>query len=493
MFEHITPEEAGITSARVLEYIERLERNGLAMHSVLIAKGDKLLCEAYWKPFDKDFNHRMYSQTKSYTAIAIGLLEEDGKLSLDDKIADHFPELIENELHPYMAELTIRDMLKMETTGAGANWFNSADPDRTHLYFNGQSPLYRPSTIYRYDSAGSQVLASLVDKLAGKPMFDFMYERIFRHLGTFQNATILKTRNGATWGDSALVCTSRDMLSFARFLMKGGVWEGKRLMNEEFIKTATSRLTDNNITGFRRYNAHGYGYQIWRWERGFGFNGMGCQYTVCVPESDLTFVCTADNQGDLGAGEVIIGGFFDCIVRPAVAKPLPADPINNRALNELLSSLTLVTACGEPTSPIIEKINGRTYVAEQNSTGITRFGFFFNPDGTGEFRYTNAQGDKVIYFGLGKNVFAKFPELGYSDGFGGVRTTNGFMYDCAASAAFGMEDLLQLRVQIIDRYFGNMSARFGFRDGDVTVCMVKTAEDFLGAYQGTFVAHAEQE
>ena len=88
-------------------------------------------------------------------------------------------------------------------------------------------------------------------------------------------------------------------------------------------------------------------------------------------------------------------------------------------------------------------------------------------------------------------MFAKFPELGYSDGFGGVRTENGFMYDCAASAAFGMEDLLHLRVQIIDRYFGNMSARFGFRDDDVTVCMVKTAEDFLGAYQGTFVAHAE--
>ena len=491
MFEQIKPEEAGISSSRVLEYIERLERNGLAMHSVLIAKGDKLLCEAYWKPFDKDFNHRMYSETKSYTAIAIGLLEEDGKLSLDDKIADYFPELIEGELHPHQAELTIRDMLKMETTGAGPNWFAGDDPDRTHLYFNNSAPTYRPATIYRYDSAGSQVLASLVDKLAGKPMFDFLYERIFSHLGTFKNATILKTRNGATWGDSALVCTSRDMLSFARFLMKGGVWDGKRLMNEDYIKTATSRLTDNNITGFRRHNAHGYGYQIWRWERGFGFNGMGGQYTVCVPECDLTLVCTADNQGHLGAGEIVISGFFDCIVRPALMKPLPIDHAAAKALDECLSSLTLATAVGEPTSPLIEKINGRTYIAEKNATGITRFSFCFNPDGTGEFRYTNAQGDKVIPFGLLKNVFAKFPELGYSDEYGGVRTTNGFMYDCASSAAFGTDTLLHLRVQIIDRYFGNMSARFGFCDDDVTVCMVKNAEDFLGAYQGTFAAHAE--
>ena len=491
MFEHITPEEAGITSARVLEYIERLERNGLAMHSVLLAKGDKLFCEAYWKPFDKDFNHRMYSQTKSYTAIAIGLLEEDGKLSLDDRIADYFPELIERELPPYQAELTIRDLLKMETTDAGPSWFASTDPDRTHLYFNGSVANYRPATLWRYDSAGSQVLASLVDKLAGKPLFDFLYERIFSHLGTFRNATILKTRNGASWGDSALVCTSRDMLSFARFLMKGGVWEGKRLMNAEYIKTATSRLSDNNVTGFRRYNSHGYGYQIWCWERGFGFNGMGGQFTVCVPESDLAFVCTADNQGHLGAGEAIIGGFFDCIVRPAMAKPLPPDPITNRALDELLSSLTLATAFGAPSSPIIDRINGRTYISEKNRTGITRFSFTFDDSGMGEFRYTNAQGDKVIPFGLCKNVFGKFPQLGYSDGYGGVRTTNGFMYDCAASAAFGTDSTLHLRVQIIDRYFGNMTATFAFRDDDVTVRMVKNAEDFLDEYSGTFVAHAE--
>ena len=491
MFEHITPEEAGITSARVLEYLERLERNGLAMHSVLIAKGDKLLCEAYWKPFDKDFNHRMYSQTKSYTAIAIGLLEEDGKLSLDDKIADYFPDLIENELHPYHAELTIRDMLKMETTGAGANWFASTDPDRTHLYFNGPAPLYRSGTIYRYDSAGSQVLASLVDKLAGKPMFDFMYERIFRHLGTFQNATILKTRNGASWGDSALVCTSRDMLSFARFLMKGGVWDGKRLMNEEFIKTATSRLTDNNITGFRRYNAHGYGYQIWRWERGFGFNGMGGQYTVCVPESDVVFVCTADNQGNLSTTDLVVNGFFDYIIRGMGDKPLPEDPEGVAALEELIGGLSLVTAPGEPTSSIIPKINGRTYIAAENRTGITRFSFTFAEDGTGEFRYTNAQGDKVLRFGLGKNVYAKFPQLGYSDGVGGAVTDNGFMYRCAASAAFGEESVMHLRVQIIDRYFGNMIATFAFRDGDVSVRMFSHAENFLKEYQGMFTAKAE--
>jgi hypothetical protein len=55
-------------------------------------KGGKLFAEYYWAPFNKDYCHRMYSQTKSYTSVAIGLLEEEGKLNLDDPIAKYFPE-----------------------------------------------------------------------------------------------------------------------------------------------------------------------------------------------------------------------------------------------------------------------------------------------------------------------------------------------------------------------------------------------------------------
>ena len=488
MFAKITPEKAGVASCRVQEYIEYLERRGLVMHSVLLAKGEDLFCEAYWKPFDKDFCHRMYSQTKSYVAIAIGLLVEDGLLSLDDTMASYFPELCERELPEWLAALTIREMLMMRTTGGGVNWFASPDPDRTHSYLNDVNPQRPSGTLWMYDSAGSQVLSSLVEKLSGKSLFDFLNDRIFRHLGTFKTAEILKTRNGASWGDSALVCTSRDMLSFARFLMNGGVWDGKRLMNEAYIKEATSRQTDNFRLGFAGHTSYGYGYQIWIYEQGYGFNGMGCQFTICVPETDMIFVCTADNQGNAAAGAMIINGFFDYIVRPSVAGELPPNPEGCRALEALCGKLDLATACGEPTSSFIEQLNGVTYIANQNPTGISKFSFHFAEDGTGEFRYTNAQGDKVLSFGLGKNVYGLFPQFGYSDGNGGTVTTNGFRYRCAASAAFGEEKVMHLRVQIIDRYFGNLTMTFAFRDEYVTVQCLKFAENFLGEYQGNFVA-----
>ena len=73
MFEKITPEKAGISSRAVAEYISLLERYNTSTHGLVMMKGDKIFAENYWAPFNKDFCHRMYSQTKSFVSVAIGL------------------------------------------------------------------------------------------------------------------------------------------------------------------------------------------------------------------------------------------------------------------------------------------------------------------------------------------------------------------------------------------------------------------------------------
>ena len=120
-------------------------------------------------------------------------------------------------------------------------------------------------------------------------------------------------------------------------------------------------------------------------------------------------------------------------------------------------------------------------------TPIEGFRFTFNGD-EGMLEYVNAQGEKQLPFGMKKNVFAKFPQFGYSDEYGVTKTTNGFMYNDAASFAWLEDKKLILFVQIIDRYFGNFHAIFGFNGDIAHVRMGKTAEDFLQTYQGTFTA-----
>ena len=490
MFEKITPEQAGISSNAVAKYISIMQRRGVSLHSVLMLKDGKLVCEAYWKPFDKDFKHRMYSQTKSFVGVAIGLLLEEGKLALDDKVADYFPDRIDGEVAEYLKNQTIREMLTMSTVGNCKNWFTAGDPDRTHLYYNDGRKGRPSGTIWEYDSAGSQVLCALVEKLSGKKLLDYMKEKLFNRMGTFQTANVLQTPNGDSWGDSAMLCTLRDIASFAHLVMRYGKWEGEELMSEAYLREATSAVRHNADSAIYHVFHHGYGYQIWRTERnGFAFVGMGDQITLCFPDKDVVFTITSDNQGTQFVRHNIVTNFVDLILDEMADEELPANPAEEQTLEQTLANLELRSVKGMEDSPFRSELNGVKYICQENPMGITEFTFRFAEDGkTGEWIYTNAQGEKRVPFGINHNVFGNFPQYGYSNDRGGERTTDGFTYKDAVSVAWLEEKKLLINVQVIDRYFGNFSVIAAFKGDEACAMFTKTAEDFFNEYNGTLIA-----
>ena len=140
-----------------------------------------------------------------------------------------------------------------------------------------------------------------------------------------------------------------------------------------------------------------------------------------------------------------------------------------------------------------DELCGKVYEMGKNPYGWKQFSFEFTENGKGVLRYTNEQGDKELPFSFGDNTFCKFPQYGYSDEYGRVVTTNGFRYDCASSAGWLSEKVLSLRVQIIDRYFGNVFMIFAFKGKEVGISMVKTAEYFLGEYDGRATAKLKED
>jgi hypothetical protein len=184
------------------------------------------------------------------------------------------------------------------------------------------------------------VLCALAEKLSGKSLFDFLNERIFSHLGTFKTATILKNRNGDSWGPSALICTSRDMASFGRFVLNYGTWNGKRLMNEEYLRKATSCLVSNEQSAWKTAFSHGYGYKIWRTEQdGFAFFGMGDQITIMHPATDTVFVITSDNQGFVPGSDIIVDNYFDYIITHSAPTSVQTEIASTYEINELTEFL----------------------------------------------------------------------------------------------------------------------------------------------------------
>ncbi len=497
MFKNVKPEQIGIESKYVKSFIEQLEDLSLATHSVIMCRGNDIFCEAYWKPFDKDFNHRQYSQTKSFVGIAIGLLEEEGKLKLTDKICDHFRDRIKREVPKFLEEQTIEDMLTMRTAVENQYWFREdSNKDRVDTYFN-DSIVCRPSgTTWQYDSPGSQVLCALVERLAKKPMLDYLKLKLFNKMDAFKNASILKTPTGESWGDSALLCTPRDMLSVARLLMDKGNFNGEQLINEEYVKKATSPIVADTMDAHEHGIYCGYGYQIWTMAHGaFAFLGMGQQLTFCYPEQDLIFVINSDNQGAVTSHPDLMQIFFDKILKNLKDKPLKDNELEYQELNKYINTLELKCIKGIESKELKDKINGKKFVSiDENKQGIKYIKLSFNSDDTGVLSYKNAQGEKELEFGVNKNVFGRFPQYGYSNDVGGIQSTDNYLYKCATSVAFTSQNQLSIYVQVVDRYFGNLSIMMGFKDDYVTVKMTKVAENFFNEYHSDydFVAKLEK-
>lgn len=477
--EYITPAKAGIKKQHIQAVLEKFEKRGINMHSILMARSSKLFFERYWEPFQADTPHRMYSVTKSFVSVAIGCLWEEGKIALDDPVIKYFPDKLPPVVHPYLQEQTIRDMLMMCTCFAGGYWFTPDVTDRLRYYF-GQEAVRPAGTIFDYDSNGSYVLGCLVERVSGKSLLDYLKEKVLDRIGGFENACILETPDGTPWGDSALVAKPIGLMHFAQCVMHKGAWEGEQLLSAEYLALATAKQTDNSVEDRIAFDRYGYGYQFWMAEQGFAFVGMGGQFAICVPEKDFVFVCTGDNQlSDPQAFPIIFDTVFECIVDQLEDRELPEEaPV--AAENPPLSVVR-----GEKWSPFASKIDGCWFECTKNPMGITRFRLDF-PDGDqGVFTYINDQGEKKLAFGMKQNAFGLFPQFGYSDQRGNVHEVTDFRYRCAASGGWIEKQKLQLRVQIIDRYFGHLVITFGFKSPDsVGVRMIKCAEDFLAEYDG---------
>jgi hypothetical protein len=172
--------------------------------------------------------------------------------------------------------------------------------------------------------------------------------------------------------------------------------------------------------------------------------------------------------------------------------PLAPDPDADAELATYLSTRKLFHLPCDRISDFANEINGVTFCAEGNPMGIKWFRFEFeNASMEGRLHYENAQGVKCIPFGFGHNVFAQFPQEGYSDEVGN-EVVPGHTYRAAFSADWPKERMLRIRTQIIDKYFGNLGMVFAFRDArSVSVRMVRRAENFLNEYAGTMTAFAE--
>lgn len=480
MFElkRSVPEAVGIPTAALEELIKQLEDFHIPMHSLLVMRHGKLVLEAYYKPYTADTLHRMYSITKSFSSLGIGLLEADGKLSLKDPICDYFPEYVTEETHPWVREMTIEHLLMMSTchdmtaykkTSTTENWVES---------FFKKEPTHRPGTVFMYDTSASHTLCALVEKLTGMDVLDFLKERFLRQIGVGEDTYILKDPFGVSMGGTGLMLRPEELLRVGMLLMNHGKdpshygeADAKQIYPADYIERATAFHTSTTVNSLRE---KGYGYQFWRIPReGYACLGMGGQALLCYPKEDMICVITADTQNVPGASDLI----YPILERTLFAGinqeagPLPEDPTAEKRLEEVCRNLSIPVLPQFWNGETVEQqVNGKLYHVEQrNGYPFTQFSVVFEGDG-GVLYYTIDYNTYRLPFGFGKLAESLFPA-----------------YDqkCAASASWVSSDTLYICSWLIDECVASIYFKLHFGpDGTLTIRMKKTEETKFNEYQG---------
>lgn len=470
-----TPEAQGIPSDAIVKFIKRLEEQKIPMHSILIVRHGILVAELYYDPYGKNTLHRMFSETKSCVSLAIGLLEAEGRLSLNDKICDFFPEFLPKKIHPWLAEMTIENLLMMETCHNMTTYNKKSVTENWVESFFLTPPTHRPGTIFMYDTSASHTLGALVEKLTEQKLLDYLKDKVLREIDFSEESYVIPDPFGVSMGGTGLMAKPMDMMRVGLLLMNGGKHPDKykerdtpQIYPKAYLDKALSFKTSTILNSG---TDTGYGYQFWRLPyNGYAMLGMGNQDVRCFPEQDMVFAYTADTQGIPNGNEIIQQTIQTELFEKLSDIPLVETVMSQKVFCECAEKLQLPVLIGSRADNCQEKINRMDFPLSSNQQGFRRMKLYFSAADKGTFEYENESGVYQIPFGIGYSEKSIFPKYGTK---------------CTTSAVWCDKDTFYIRTWLIDEEVASISFKLAFSsDNGLTVLMKKTEETRYNEFQG---------
>jgi CubicO group peptidase (beta-lactamase class C family) len=117
-----TPAAEGITTQAVISMMDSLMAlPECDIHHVMVVRHGKVVAELHPAPFRAEDSHTLYSASKTFTSLAVGIAIDENLLRLDDRVMAFFPDQRTNRVSDNMAAMTVRDLLMM-ASGVKPDW-----------------------------------------------------------------------------------------------------------------------------------------------------------------------------------------------------------------------------------------------------------------------------------------------------------------------------------------------------------------------------------
>ena len=446
----VAPESVGVPAGALERLMCELERI-TDPHSIMIARDGKVCCEAWWQPYSPAVPHMLASHSKGYSATAIGILVTQGKLSVDDLVCELLSEYMPDVIPENLKKMRVRHLLTM--TSGMTTLPDITLPDWERDFFRCEM-THEPGSTFFYSGNFTAMLCVIVRKVAGCDVKEFLTRELFNKIGIDPETIKWMTHaDGLEYGGGGMITITENNLRLGLLYMNGGVWQGERILSEEWVEQALGAQ-------FLFRGAHskdlGYGYQTWLGQphNAPRFDGAGGQYTIMYRDRGLTISIT--ESGSFNVNDVVLDAverFCDEVSDGS----LPEDPEADASLMRRIATLAAPrTLAVKPVSARAGELCGRTWEFPSNRltfypvvwgklTALMRFGLdklrFERGEGDGEMllRLEFAGEEQLLHVsfdGLARlsrlNVPHDLPEWVYAYG------------------AWSSESMLELRVHVVE-------------------------------------------
>lgn len=305
------------------DYLARHPATGL-----LIARGDTILVERY--QYDRRDTHRFtsWSMAKTITAMLVGIaLEEKRIRSIDDRAGDYVPELAATEY----GRTPIRHLLTMssgvrfreeyvpgdDVSRLAADTFGNVGPGGPPAVWGFNDRAAAPGTRFSYASSETQVLGLVLRAATGRPVAEYLSERIWRPMGAEADATWLVDRAGQEATFCCLNAVLRDYARLGLLLAGDGRLGDRQVIPKAWVLAATTVSDDAPYLRPRVATPFfGYGYQTWILPgepRMFALLGVRGQTIYVDPVARLVLVHTAVRKRPIDPGVVELGALWAAV------------------------------------------------------------------------------------------------------------------------------------------------------------------------------------
>jgi CubicO group peptidase (beta-lactamase class C family) len=210
---------------------------------------------------------------KSFTSTLVGAAIQDGAIkSLDDKVSQYVHDLQGSAYD----DVTIRQLLTMssgvrwnedyEDVNSDVSRFNDAPPDpgvdATVSYMRKLPRAHPPGDVWHYDTGETNLVGVLVSSATGKPLSQYLQEKIWRPAGMEAKATWLLGKTGHEIAGCCIQAATRDFARFGLFVLANGVSGDHQIVPSDWFAQATTKQKDIGVPGM------GYGFQWWTYDDG---------------------------------------------------------------------------------------------------------------------------------------------------------------------------------------------------------------------------------